>query len=336
LAVIDTHAHWTPDRYRAAVEADGEWYGLDSTVGELENAGFRMTLEERVADMDALGVDVQLVSPTAGFYQYANDLETTAAIARECNDEIADVLARCPERFLGLGTLPMQDVDAAVAELERVMTSLRLKGVMISDHVNDRLYDEPEFVRFWETAERLGALIFFHQGPDRRYKVGRYHLDNSIGNLVDRALVFAILSAGGVLDRFPNLKLLLAHAGGYAAFGAARMDKAAGFFVEDQPPSGGQAGYTVPYAPTPEYDAPSSQPPSAYLGKFFYDCCTFTGATLRFLIDTVGIDQVVLGTDAPAPMVLTDAVRWLASLDCLTDDERHAIVTGNPSRMLGV
>lgn len=332
MTVIDTHAHWTPERYRRAVEAEGQWYGLGSTVGELENSGFCMSIEERIADMDALGVDMQLLSPTVGFYQYANELETTTTIARECNDEIAYVVSEHSDRFLGLGTLPMQDVDAAIAELERVV-GMGLNGVIVSDHVNGRLYDEPEFDRFWAAAERLGAVVFFHQGSDRRYQVGRYHLDNSIGNLVDRTLVFAILAAGGALDRHPDLKLLLGHAGGYTAFGAARMDKAAGYFEEDRR---GDGKYTAPYKATPDYAAPASQPPSSYLNRFFYDCCTFTGASLRFLIDTVGADRVVLGTDSPAPMVVTNAVEWLDSIECLTDDERHAILAANPSRMLGL
>jgi aminocarboxymuconate-semialdehyde decarboxylase len=336
LPVIDTHAHWTPERYRAAIAADGAWYGLDETVGELEHFGFRMNLDERIADMDALGVDIEVISPTAGFFQYDNDPATAARIARECNDEIAEVVSRAPERFVGLSTLPMQDIDAAVAELRRSMEELGLKGAMVADHVNRVLYDEERFVPFWTEAERLGAVIFFHQGQGQQRfygGVGRLHLDNSIGNLADRALTFGTLVSGGVLDRFPGLNLLLAHAGGYTVFATARMDKAAGAFPLDRDDS----GYIAPYpSKPPEYHSPASHPPSAYLRRFYYDSCTFTPETLRFLVDAVGADRVALGTDAPATMVLTDGVRWIESLDCLTDAEKQAILVDTPAQLFGL
>jgi len=330
MPVVDLHAHWTPNRYREAIAARGEWHGLDAGVGELENSGFVMTAEERIADMDALGVDMQLVSPTDGFYQYSNAPETTAAIARESNDDITELVERHPDRFAGLGTLPMQDVPAAVAELHRVMGVLGLKGVMIGDLVGDASYDEPQFLPFWEAAESLGALVFFHQG-DYRYKIGRYCLDNSIGNLVERSYTFGTLVGGGILDRFPGLKLLLAHAGGYVPYAVARMDKTAGAFSEDT----GEGGYSAPYKALLDYDGRSASPPSAYLRRFYYDCCTFSAANLRFLIDMVGVDRVVLGTDAPAPMVLTDAVRWIDGLDCLSEAEKRAILVDNAATLLG-
>lgn len=335
MTVIDTHAHWTPERYRRAVTAHGSWHGLDSRVGELESSGFRMSVDERIADMDALGVDVQVLSPTAGFYQYDNAVDTAAEIARECNDEIADVVSRAPGRFLGLATLPMQELSVAIAELKRATNELRLRGIVIGDHVNGRLLDEPEYLPFWAEVERLGAIVFFHQGPDRLYpSIGRYHLDNTIGNLVDRAMLFAVLACGGVLDRHPRLKLLLGHAGGYAAFGAARMDKAAGAFPADRR-DGLDDSYVAPYRSTPEYRAAAAGPPTSYLRRFFFDSCTFTAITLRFLIDVVGRDRVVLGTDAPTPMVLTDGPRWIRGLDVLTDAEKRAILEENAAALFG-
>jgi aminocarboxymuconate-semialdehyde decarboxylase len=331
--VIDLHAHLTPHRFQAAIRANTTWHGLTSKTGELQVPGFRRTTAERLADMDALGVDVQVVSPNAGFYQYANDPATTALIARDCNDEIAELCAEHPDRFAGLGTLPMQDVPAAVAELERVMRELSFKGVMVNDHVNGRTFDEPEFRPFWAAAERLGAIVFFHQGSDTvvTARIDRYHLDNSVGNLTERALTFGALVGGGVMDRFPNLKVLLGHAGGYTAFGIARMDRAwqaaremTEVGVDPAVALGGEFG-----AP----DEPLQKPPSAYLNRFCYDCCTYTPATLRFLIDSVGIDQVVFGTDYPAPMVIPDAVNWISGLEALTADEKDAILRANPARL---
>jgi aminocarboxymuconate-semialdehyde decarboxylase len=294
--------------------------------------------------MDVLGVDVQVVSPNGGFYQYDNDPATTASIARECNDEIAEMCAAHPDRFAGFGTLPMQDVPAAIAELTRV-AGMGFKGAMVNDHVNGRTFDEPEFLPFWAAAEQLGAVIFFHQANDTVVtgRIDRYHLDNSVGNLTERALTFGAIVGGGVIDRFPALKILLGHAGGYTAFGIARMDKAwqaARELVEEGvDPAvalGGAFGAEGELLAGTEDRDRLERPPSAYLRSFYYDCCTYTGATLRFLIDTVGIDRVVFGTDYPAPMIITDAVNWINGLDVLTGDEKEAILSRNPAALVGL
>jgi len=340
MRVIDLHAHVTPQRFQQAIRARGEWHGLTSTTGELEVPGFRRTLDERLADMDALGVDMQVISPNAGFYQYGNDPATTTIIARECNDEIAEMCSEHRERFAGLATLPMQDIPAAIAELERVMVRLRFRGAMINDHVNGRTFDEAEFSPFWKAVEGLGAVIFFHQGGDTvvSHRIDRYHLDNSVGNLTERVLTFGALVGGGVIDQFPNLKLLLGHAGGYTAFGAARMDRAweaahelveAG--VDPAIALGGDFG-----AEKAERARRAGRPPSAYLRSFYYDSCTYTEPTLRFPIDAVGSDRVVFGTDYPAPMMITDAVHWIGGLGSLNQDEKEAILSRNPASLIGL
>jgi aminocarboxymuconate-semialdehyde decarboxylase len=334
VPVIDFHAHWTPVSYREAIANSGHWLTLGPDAGELYNSGFRMTLRERIADMDALGVDLQVLSPTDGFYQYENELETTIAVSRACNNEIAEIAATYPTRFLGLGTLPMQDTDAAVAELERAVHSLGLTGVMIGDVVNGATYDEARFTAFWQAVQDLGAVVFFHQGLGYRYSFDRYFLQNAIGNHVERATTFGVLAEGGVLDRFDNLKLLFGHGGGYAAWAAARMDKAHGFFSEDNTDDAVSTGYRPAYKSVPDPSAEAKLPASAYLRRFYFDCCTFSGPLLRFLIDNVGADRVVFGSDAPTPMVLTNGVRWIRSLDCITDEEKRMILSDNAARLL--
>jgi aminocarboxymuconate-semialdehyde decarboxylase len=334
VAVIDVHTHWAPVRYRQAVLERGEWHGLGPEAGQLSSKGTQMTLDERIADMDALGVQLQVLSVGGGFYQYGRELDQTVAIARECNDELAEIVAEHPDRFAALGTLPMQDLAAAVAELERLMAS-GLAGVMIDDHVLGRTYDDRGFDPFWQAAQASGAIVFFHQGFDGRVKLGRLSLDNTIGNLVERTLTFGTIAAGGVLDRFPDLKLLLAHGGGYAPFAAARMDKAAGAFAPDDPAWPPRAGYESPYPRLPPYEAPAQRPPSSYLRGFYYDSCTFSGPHLRFMIDAIGVDRIVLGTDTPAGMGLTNSVRWIESLDCLAAEEKRAILATTPATLLG-
>jgi aminocarboxymuconate-semialdehyde decarboxylase len=322
--VIDIHAHTTPQRFRAAIESDGSWHGLGPEFGELENPKNLLSPEERLQEMDRLGVDIQALSSTDCFYQYDNDPATTQAIARDANDELAEIHEQHPDRYLGLGTLPMQDVPAAVSELQRIMEELGLQGVMIDDHVRNKTYELDEFLPFWEAAEALGAVVFFHQYAPTvvTYRTTSWFLPNSIGNLVDRAITFGTLVFGGVMDRFPELKVCLGHAGGYASFGVDRMDK-------------GWEAAALDYMP----DEPRrriQKAPSEYLGDFYYDSVTYKESTLRFLIDRVGIDQVVFGTDYPAPMVVADAVNWIRSLPSLTSEEKEAILCHNPARLLGM
>jgi aminocarboxymuconate-semialdehyde decarboxylase len=245
-------------------------------------------------------------------------------IARECNDEIAEMTVTHPDRFLGLATVPMQDVGRAIEEMRRSVIDLRLRGIMIGDHVNGRTYDHPEFRPFWAAAEELGAVIFFHQGVHNvtAQRLDKYGMANSVGNLAERILTFGALVYGGVIDRHPNLKLLFGHAGGYTAFGAARMDKATHALV----PEGGR----------PKEWHVLQKLPSEYLRSFYYDSCTYAAQNLRFLIDMVGQDRVVLGTDYPAPMIADDAVNWIRSLECLTEDEKTAILSANAADLLRV
>lgn len=330
MPIVDLHAHMTPERYKQAIRERGDWYGLDETAGEITRGGFAKPLSTRLEEMDAFGVEMQLLTPTVGFYQYDNDLDVTRQIHRDCNEEIAEVVAEHPDRFLAMGMVPMQDVAAAVSELERLI-GLGFKGVILNDHVAGVTYDDPRFEPFFHTAQETGALLFFHQGGPTCVsgRIDRYKLPNAVGNLTERALVFATLIFGGVLDRFPDLKLLLAHAGGYAPYGVARMDKVAGALAGDfdgemRPPFGPNDGFR------------QKMPPSDYLRRFFYDCCTYDGEVLRFLIDRVGADRVVLGTDYPAPMFLHDPVVWLRGLPELDDDEKEAILAGNAGRLLGL
>jgi aminocarboxymuconate-semialdehyde decarboxylase len=268
--------------------------------------------------MDSLGVDVHVLSPYSGFYNYELDTTVAVATSRDSNDEISQMTRSWPERFAGLATLPMQDVKTAIAELERVMVHLGFKGAMINDHVNGHMLDEPAFLPFWKAAEQLGALILFHQAGETTVssRMKRYHLSNTIGNLADRTLTFAALVHGGVMDACPNLKICLAHGGGYTCYGIGRMDRS--------------------WHARPEARLHISQPPSAYLRRFYYDCIVYTEAALRYLIDTVGVDRVVFGTDWPYDMEFDWPVSWVLSLESLTHDEKEAILWKNLEQVLGL
>jgi aminocarboxymuconate-semialdehyde decarboxylase len=315
---IDIHAHLTPQCYLQTVAKGKAWHGLpaERSVG---NPRATWTPEQRIADMNSLGVDVQVVSTAAAFYCYDLDPAVTAAIARDCNDEVCQMTKDYPQRLAGFCTLPMQDVKAAIAELERGMVQLGLKGAMINDTVNGLTFDEPELLPFWKAAEQLGAVIFVHQQGGHTLvtpRSTRYHLVNTIGNLVDRAVTFASLVFGGVMDQCPDLKVCLAHGGGYTCFGIGRMDR----------------GWQV----RSEARVHIQQPPSTYVKRFYYDCLTHSEPALRMLLDTVGADRVVFGTDWPADMAIDWPVSWVLSLQSLTQEEKEKILYKNLEMLLGI
>ena len=328
---IDFHAHLTPQGFWRATAENGDWHGLkrerDARGREILVAGDRRgqlppksswTPEQRLSDMDSLGVDVHVVSPYSGFYNYEMDTERTTATSRESNDEISQMMQSWPDRFQGLATLPMQDVPAAVAELERVMVQLGFKGAVIDDKINGKLPDEAEFRPFWKAAEQLGAVIMFHQGGDTivDQRIKRYHLPNSVGNLADRTLTFASLVMGGVMDACPELRVCLSHGGGFACYGAGRMDRG--------------------WQRIPPQERLAAHPPSAYLNRFYYDCIVYTEQALRFLIDSVGIDRVVFGSDWPYDMAQDWPVSWILSMESLTQEEKDAILWKNLEALLDI
>jgi aminocarboxymuconate-semialdehyde decarboxylase len=318
MRAIDIHAHLTPHCFQREVLAGRTWHGMTSAEGELFNPMNAWTPEERLADMKSLGVDVQVVSTNVAFYKYDQDVATTTTIARACNDEVHQMTVDYPDRFDGLATLPMQDIKAAIDELERGVMQLGLKGAMINDHINGRTFDEPEFLPFWKEAEQMGAVIFIHQARPTLVlqRIGRYHLANTIGNLVDRAVTFASFVFGGVMDQCPDLKVCLAHGGGYTCFGIGRMDR----------------GWQVRSEARMHID----KPPSAYLRKFYYDCLTHSEPALRMLLDAVGADRVVLGTDWPADMRIDWPVAWVLGLKSLTQEEKDKILWKNLENLLGL
>ena len=319
MRTIDIHAHITPEAYIAASRSGETWHGIQpQSVSNMSyNPRTTWTPQERIADMNSLGVDVQVLSTNASFYNYDMDASVVAAMTRDCNDYVAQLTKDHPDRFSGFATLPMQDVAASVAELERGM-SMGLKGAMIGDQVNGKTFDEPEFMPLWKSAEASGAVMLIHQGGNTIVspRSGRYHLPNTIGNLADRAVTFASFVFGGVMDACPDLRVCLCHGGGYTCYGIGRMDR----------------GWQV----RREARVHITQPPSKYLDKFYYDCLTHSEEALRYLIDSVGIDRVVFGTDWPFDMATDWPVSWILSLESLTMEEKEAILHKNLEKLLGI
>ncbi len=314
---IDIHAHLTPQCFIKAMHEDKEWHGVkpgQMRIGPRNS----WTPEQRLSDMNSLGVDVHVVSTFGQYYYYDRDPQVTAAMHRECNDEVYQMTVDYPDRFKGLGLMPMQDVNLAVAELDRCVNQLGFKGAMIDDKVNGKTYDDPEFMPLWKAAEQMGAVLLIHQSGATivNARSSNYHLPNTIGNLVDRAVTYACFVFGGVMDACPDLKVCLSHGGGYTCFGIGRMDR----------------GWQV----RSEARVNINEPPSQYLDRFYYDCLTHSEEVLRFMIDSAGIDRIFLGSDWPYDMGIDSPVEWVNSLKSLTQEEKEAILWKNLERVLGI
>jgi aminocarboxymuconate-semialdehyde decarboxylase len=333
MRTIDIHAHLVPHSLWRAADAGREWYGyrhepgqgLGTMVGDGKRTTFtspkvRFGTEERLKDMDAQGVDVQVISIHTPFFGYHLEPAQGRQLAREVNDEIAGMTREAPRRFAGLATLPVQDVTAAIDELERAVTVLGLKGAELDTMVNGEQWDEAKFLPLFKAAEQMGAVLFFHPQPQNNFLMQltpRYGLYNSLGVIVEDALVVAILIFGGVLEACPDLKVCIAHGGGPACYAMGRLDR--GFESR-----GAEARRHI------------QKPPSTYQRRLYYDCITGNEAALRFLLDQVGADRVVLGSDWPFVPWNPSPVAWVQGLASLTPEEKERILWRNLEALLGV
>jgi aminocarboxymuconate-semialdehyde decarboxylase len=274
------------------------------------------TTATRLEDMDAAGIDVQVISPAPGHYCYWASEELGRELARQVNDGLAKAAADHPGRVLALGTVPMQSPRAAVDELRRCMGELGMRGVEISTHVNDKELADPAFRPFFAAAQELGAIVFLHPtGFTQGQRLGPYHLNNVIGNPLDTTVALAHLIYGGVLDEYPGLKICAAHGGGTIAAYPGRFDHA--------------------WRERNDCSAHCRHEPSHYLRRMFFDTIVYDPPQLRALAAQWGADQLVLGTDYPYDMAEPDPVGFVhrAGLDA---QATAGILGGNAARLLGM
>lgn len=326
--VIDLHAHYFPRPYLEAIEKEGGAFGATFQRG---GAGADPTivlrgrpygpvthhfhdLGARLAEMDKARVDVQALSLSPPMTYWA-DAALGARLARIFNDELANASSEHPDRLVGLATLPLQDVPASVAELERAVGELGLRGVAIGSNVNGKDLDHPDLEPFFARAEALRAVVFIHPidvlGADR---LRAYYLANGLGNPFDTAVAAARMAMGGLLDRHPRLQVVLAHAGGALPYLVGRLDRVSGVRAEAR----GKA----------------RRRPSAYLRRFHYDTIAHSGEALRLLVNLVGSDRVVIGTDYRYDMGCMDPVRTLNAIKELPRADKKTILGGASAEKL--
>jgi aminocarboxymuconate-semialdehyde decarboxylase len=325
---IDIHTHVIPRHLAESAERGearhGITFGRDTNGRITGSVGARSyaiawpnpleTPEERIPAMDAMRVDVHVLSLSPLMHWYELDSEAGVPMAKEANDDLAEMVATHPDRFAGLAYLPLQDPAAAIAELERCITDHGFVGVMVGSHVNGLDWDADELFPVLAAARDLGALVFVHPAHGRANSfLTRYHLRNLIGNPFETTVAIASLIFGGVLDRLPDLDICFAHGGGYACLGADRLDHGRQVRAEAQD---------------------SSSLPSEYLRRLYFDTLVFGHSALSHLVDVVGADRVVLGSDYPADMGEPRPVDFVESHPDLSDEQRRLILGGTMERLL--
>lgn len=299
------------------VKTMGEASVAHNNAKMLPTAGPRMTrIEQRLADMDTMGVDVQMISPSPTQYYYWAEDELAQQIVRQQNEAIAELCARHPQRLAGLGTLALQHPKLAIEQLEHAVKTLGLKGVEISTSVNGKELDDPSLREFWARAEALGALVFIHPfGTTLGPRTATHYLVNTIGQPLETTIALSRLIFGGVLDAQPALKILAAHGGGFLPTYIGRSDHA--------------------HAVRPEAAADARRKPSEHLKRIWFDSLVYDPMALRHLIDRVGAAQVVVGTDYPFDMGHYDMHALVDATPGLSEQERAAILGGNAAALIG-
>jgi aminocarboxymuconate-semialdehyde decarboxylase len=274
------------------------------------------SMEQRLRDMDEMGVDIQVVSPTSLQHYYWADLDLAREIVSLWNEKMAEQCARHPDRLVALGNVSLQHPGLAVEQLDHCTRKLEMRGVEISTTVNGMELDDPAFAGFWARAEELGCVVFIHPaGTAISGRLNRFYLQNIIGRPIETTIALSHLIFGGVLDRHPGLKILAAHGGGYLPFYAGRSDH----------------GYSV----RPESHT-AQHAPSEYLRRIHFDTLVYSPESLRDLISKVGASQVMAGTDYPFDMGSYDLHELVQAAGQLTGAEPAAILGANAVQLFGL
>ena len=275
-------------------------------------------LDLRLNDMDAMGIDIQVISPAPGQCYYTVPDEIGVQAARMVNDGVAAFVAPRPDRLASLGTVPLQaGGEAAAVELERCMRQLGCKGVQILAHVGEQEISDPCFAAFWAQAEALGAVVMIHPaGFTEARRFGRFYFNNVIGNPLDTTMALHHLIFDGVLERHPELKLIAVHGGGYLPSYSGRIDHAWGARSDSHG------------------DLP--QPPTTYLRRIYVDSIVFTPHQLEALVKLFSPGHVLMGTDYPYNMGEYDPLEHLAATASLDPVATAMIAGGNAKLLFGL
>ena len=274
------------------------------------------SVEKRLEDMDRMGIDIQAITPSPAQTFYSVPADLGIGTARVINDNLADICGKYPDRFVGLGTVPFQAPELAVAELERLHKSLGLRGIEIATNVAGADLSEPRFRPIFARAEELGLVLFMHPtGFPEASRFRDHYFTNIIGNPLDTTVAVHHLIFGGVLQDHPNLKLVLSHGGGYLPAYSGRIDHAA--------------------SARPDTCECIRHMPTHYLRRLYFDTVLFEPRALCFLCDVVGAERVMLGSDYPFGIGDLDPCAVVETTP-LRSAERRAILGETAARIFHV
>jgi aminocarboxymuconate-semialdehyde decarboxylase len=330
LTAIDIHAHAIvpdalaamasahPDHGPTLVEEDGRRYlrypGRER-LGPLPEAIFEPDI--RLADMDRQRVDIQVIAIPPPNFHYHVPPDVGADFAAIQNDALIALSDKEPDRFHVFATLPLQDIGASVAEIDRVARFARVRGVQIGSNINGTDVDDPSLEPVWADLEKRDLPVWFHS--DQRSIAGAerlnsYYLQNLIGIPLESTIAAAKLIFGGVLERHPDLRIGFTHGGGFSPYQIGRWEH----------------GWTV--RPEPKVNIADTGP-RHYFGTLYFDSLTHDAISLEMLGRRMGWDHVVLGSDYPFDMASTDPVAGVEAVE-MSDSDRALVLEGNAARFL--
>jgi predicted TIM-barrel fold metal-dependent hydrolase len=317
IKTIDVHSHCLFHE-SLALMGDEASNVIPKTKGAQEHF-IANAIENRLKGMDAMAIDMEVLSINPSWYRKDHDI--AAQIVKINNEKLAEVCASRPDRFAAFASLSLQYPDLAVQQLETAVKKQGLKGAAIGGSVLGEDFSSERFHPVWAKAEELGAVLFIHPQSTpplaARFK-GNGWLANTIGNPLDTTIALQHLIFEGTLDKYPGLKIIAAHGGGYLPSYAPRSDHAC--FVSPQ---------------NCNPDIKLKKKPTEYLNQLYFDALVFTPEALRHLVAQVGASQIVLGTDHPIPWE-EHPVDHVFATTTLSDKDKAAILGGNAARLFGM
>ena len=323
--IIDTHIHiivdeitqeitkdpWSPitgyDDYKPFVEFQGK--RLSSVINEFVDIEIIMSKQAKA------GVDISVLSPWSSLFRYDSDVRTCQTVNRIQNDAIAAIADKYKNQIIGLGMVPMQDAGVAVSELKYCI-DIGLRGVEIGTNINGKYLGDANFRPFWSKAEELGAVVQIHPVPGLGGPTNKeYYLWNAFSNPAETALTASHMILSGLMEEYPELKIQLFHAGGHLPYQIGRLDRA--------------------YEMRKETSKKITKKPSEYLKMFYFDTIIHSSDALDYLINLVGPEQVMLGSDYPFDMGSYQFNDLLDEIN-ISEADREKIKSENAERLFQV